>query len=343
VDEQARFEAAIACDPDDGDAYLVYADWLQQRGDPRGELIVLQHRGEDDAAKRVLQRHAEHFYGGLSARPNLVAATWQLGFMRSCRFSLDDDRGAGHEQRALAALEELLALPSARFLREIAIDVMNVPYNHMQPAIELMDRRDWQLLERLALGEGIEHSTATATDAFTTELGPVRRLLEAAPNLRTLILESTEDKDPDFDGLALPRLRELRIFGPGGYELLQTLPRAELPELVTLDLLGSFVADPSDWSALLSGASLPKLRHLGFGVYAFLIGRAGALIANAPILRQLETLDLSNTPLIEPDIDAILANAGAFAHLQRLELGPLLFDNAPTAALRGLCADVRLR
>jgi Leucine-rich repeat (LRR) protein len=263
--------------------------------------------------------------------------------MRSCRFSLDDDRGPGHEQRALAALEELLALSSARFLREIAIDVMNVPYNDIQPAVELMARRDWRMLERLALGEGIEHSTATATSVFTTDLGPVRRLLDAAPNLRTLILDSTDAEDPDFDGLALPRLRELRIFGPNGYELLQTLPRAELPELVTLDLLGSFAADPAAWDSLLSGVSLPKLRHLGFGVYSFLIRRTGALLANAPILRQLETLDLSNTPLMEPDITAILANAGAFAHLQRLAFGPLLFDNAPTAALRGLCADVRLR
>jgi uncharacterized protein (TIGR02996 family) len=95
VDEKHRFEAAIAASPDDEAAYLVYADWLQQRGDPRGELIVLQHRGQDDAARGLLQRHAEHFYGGLSARPSLLDVTWHLGFFRACRFSLDDDRGPG--------------------------------------------------------------------------------------------------------------------------------------------------------------------------------------------------------------------------------------------------------
>ncbi|MBA3538368.1 MAG: TIGR02996 domain-containing protein, partial [Deltaproteobacteria bacterium] len=39
-----KLEAAILADPDDTAAYLVYADWLQSRGDPRGELIVLQHQ-----------------------------------------------------------------------------------------------------------------------------------------------------------------------------------------------------------------------------------------------------------------------------------------------------------
>src|SRR5688500_18514450 len=36
-------EEAIAQDPDDEEAYLVYADWLAERGDPRGELIAVQH------------------------------------------------------------------------------------------------------------------------------------------------------------------------------------------------------------------------------------------------------------------------------------------------------------
>lgn len=37
-----ELEGAIAADPGDPNAYLVYADWLQARGDPLGELIVVQ-------------------------------------------------------------------------------------------------------------------------------------------------------------------------------------------------------------------------------------------------------------------------------------------------------------
>lgn len=41
-DVEARFLAAIAADPNDDDARLVYADWLTERGDPRGEYLRLE-------------------------------------------------------------------------------------------------------------------------------------------------------------------------------------------------------------------------------------------------------------------------------------------------------------
>jgi uncharacterized protein (TIGR02996 family) len=46
--------AAIIADPDDDRPRLVYADWLLDRGDVRGELIQLQVRGVDDARQREL-------------------------------------------------------------------------------------------------------------------------------------------------------------------------------------------------------------------------------------------------------------------------------------------------
>jgi uncharacterized protein (TIGR02996 family) len=52
------FEAAIIADTDDVGAYTVYADWLLERGDPRGELITVQLAREtapDDAALAVLR------------------------------------------------------------------------------------------------------------------------------------------------------------------------------------------------------------------------------------------------------------------------------------------------
>lgn len=47
----AELFAQIAAAPDSVAAYLVLADVLQQRGDPRGELIVTQH-ALDTAAPR---------------------------------------------------------------------------------------------------------------------------------------------------------------------------------------------------------------------------------------------------------------------------------------------------
>ena len=61
-----ELEAAIAKDLDDLDAHLVYADWLSDRGDPRGELIALQtKRGKDKAAAKLIAEQREHLLGDL--------------------------------------------------------------------------------------------------------------------------------------------------------------------------------------------------------------------------------------------------------------------------------------
>jgi uncharacterized protein (TIGR02996 family) len=331
-------EAAIARDPDDAAAYLVYADWLQQRGDPRGELIMLQHHGHDEAANALLRRHATHFYGGLAARPGLLDVTWRRGFMHTCRFSLDADRGAGHEQRALAALDELLALPSARFIRELSIGVMNLPYATYQPAIDVLARHDLRSLRRLALGEGVEFPA----EALSIEGGRLPPLFAAAPHVRTLVVHST-DENADLSGVARLPLTELRVSGCRG-DALATILHAPLPQLVTLALEGSLGLEDAGWRLLLDAANVPALRHLALRVYTQLSGRVGALIVNAPILRQLRTLDLSETLMAAADIDAMLAHAPAFAHLEHLHIGllPYALEPAHAAAVAALCPRVDL-
>jgi uncharacterized protein (TIGR02996 family) len=41
------FLRAISAAPDDADPVLVYADWLDERGDPRGEFVPVQVRLRD--------------------------------------------------------------------------------------------------------------------------------------------------------------------------------------------------------------------------------------------------------------------------------------------------------
>ena len=76
----AELEAAIAAAPDEVEPYLVYADWLQSRGDPRGELITLQHamraagntegfakfRVHEEVLRGTLADVIEALHGGLS-------------------------------------------------------------------------------------------------------------------------------------------------------------------------------------------------------------------------------------------------------------------------------------
>jgi uncharacterized protein (TIGR02996 family) len=58
ADEEAGLIAAIVAAPDDDAPRLVYADWLQQRDDPRGELIQLQCKlaaDPDDDRRRAIK------------------------------------------------------------------------------------------------------------------------------------------------------------------------------------------------------------------------------------------------------------------------------------------------
>ncbi len=61
-----ELERSIIADPYDVHAYAVLADWLQDRGDPRGELIAMQLAGKQAAAQALLERHTTYFLGPLA-------------------------------------------------------------------------------------------------------------------------------------------------------------------------------------------------------------------------------------------------------------------------------------
>ena len=73
--------------PHDEARRMVYADWLQERGDPRGELIVLQYRTprtpEQQAREReLLEEHAEQWQGRLAELTTWVE--FERGFLARC-------------------------------------------------------------------------------------------------------------------------------------------------------------------------------------------------------------------------------------------------------------------
>ena len=126
----ADLEAAIEAAPDDVASYLVYADWLIARGDPRGELITLQHgmRSQKDPAKfmtfkkqeeALRNQHLRSWLGDI-AGPSLhrLKIEWRWGFIERIRID-------GPENPSEVALDELveavLACPLARVVRRLEI------------------------------------------------------------------------------------------------------------------------------------------------------------------------------------------------------------------------------
>ncbi|HWO19492.1 MAG TPA: TIGR02996 domain-containing protein [Kofleriaceae bacterium] len=111
--EERSLIAAIAADPDEDGPRIVYADWLQEIGDPYGEFIAIQcalarGRTPELAAREqsLLERHHAEWLAraGLGHREG----RFRRGFIEQV------DAGAG---RVAAAIERLIELPSLRSLR----------------------------------------------------------------------------------------------------------------------------------------------------------------------------------------------------------------------------------
>src|SRR5882672_10173897 len=106
-----QLEKTIEADPENETAWLAYATWLREQGDPRGELIVLHHENKKPAAKALIAKHKAALVG---SDADDVEITWRLGFWDNFEItrSAKDPKGI---------LERALAHSSARFLRAIGI------------------------------------------------------------------------------------------------------------------------------------------------------------------------------------------------------------------------------
>lgn len=78
LDVEDELLAAIYADPDDDHPRAVYADLLQQRGDPRGEFIALQLAGKDGTD--LLRTHADAWLGVLAPYVVVEKCTFERGF-----------------------------------------------------------------------------------------------------------------------------------------------------------------------------------------------------------------------------------------------------------------------
>ncbi|MGC4120970.1 MAG: TIGR02996 domain-containing protein [Myxococcales bacterium] len=74
--------------PQDDGLRQVYADWLVERGDPRGEFIALQYarlsgsltREQEKREAELLALHRERWLGSLAAKVQVSAARFERGF-----------------------------------------------------------------------------------------------------------------------------------------------------------------------------------------------------------------------------------------------------------------------
>jgi uncharacterized protein (TIGR02996 family) len=83
--------AEIYANPEDDQPRQVYADLLQQRGDPRGDFIALQLAGDAKRSAELLAQYARTWVGPLAGVLDLDQCVFERGFLSRARL-YDDTR-----------------------------------------------------------------------------------------------------------------------------------------------------------------------------------------------------------------------------------------------------------
>lgn len=324
AERNEEIEARLRAEPGDGESYLVYADWLSDRGDPRGELIVLQdriRRVEEirRRARTILKTHETELLGQLLT---LGDRNWEVEWDRGFVSSLVARPRDGDPDGFARVLPAVLRHPSFPFLRSFSLSVDLGAETPLQPAVDAVSTALPPTLTTLSLG---------LTGALPSMRGPLLgaplRLTERTPRLSRLHLHGYAELSPSvledlrevslFGGAAQagdlmelgrhqwPRVERLSLFlgddrwdhGRAARELLPALDRA-FPNLSHLCLAGAVAARPTA-EALLDSALVRRLESLGLTHGSADPTSVLALASDPSALGNLERLDLSGNPLSE--------------------------------------------
>lgn len=341
-----ELEAAIARDPDDPVAYSVLADWLQDRGDPRGELIALQLANKwrrvpgylDEHASYLLGPLAEHVkcYDELYSKPTRDAFTWKYGFIHAARMSYMEVWNTRFKGRIAQVLELLLDHPSGRFLTELALMYNTDVADHdQQELIDVLAKRAPKTLRKLVIGDDVDQIS-------WYRIGRLGKLWRAVPGLVELAIEGCEFT---LGTVELPALRRA-MFKTGGLgaEAGMAIATAHWPRLEHLDVYYGDDQYGGECSMkqvqpLLDRTDLPALVHLGVKDAMFADEICVAL-PNARILPQLRTLDLSRGMMTDEGARVLAARAEAFAHLEQLDVSDNYLTKAGINAIKRIAKRV---
>lgn len=331
----------------------VYADWLSDQGDPRGELAQVQLRLAKDPKnkelkkleKKLLATHAEALLGNLATVPKMLDLEWHAGFITKARIEAkndyyddDDDDGAeeGEKQESPSVekvLGWLLDSPSGRFLRELTVGiVIRDDENSYGGVAKTIGSRYLPSLRTLFLGD----FTYEETELNWSHLGNLEPMWAALPNLEHLKLRSGSMKLGD---IVLPKLKTFTVI-TGGMDVkaARSIVGARWPSLETLSLQFGPEHEGGDVKVkelqpILDGASLPRLQHLGITNYDH-TDKLIEPLAHSKILPQLTELDLKMGTLADEHAGRIFALQKAFTHLRAIDVHDNYLGNQGKAVLK---------
>lgn len=339
----------------DKEALSVYADELIEKGDPRGELIQVQLRLEEEGLspeqragltkreKELLDAHAATWLGPL-AEPlsgDRDDSTWayrrhkfERGFLHTIdTYSLDVAlvRGLRHSKET-RFLQRLLLQSTEYIEEEVELDGEQLGEDSalasMLPFEKLVNLRELQI------GPIDDDNTHVQGEDIPARIAELR-------NLEVLALGALHVETETVFGADLPKLKKLLVYHVYHYDL-ATL--ANNPSMANLEELGcrphglepgddDAYIQLADVEALARSPHLKKLRCLE--LRASDMGDEGvAVLIESGLLSRLEVLDLHYGAITDAGAK-LLANHPATKKLRKLDIG----GNALTQAGLKLLAD----
>ena len=223
-----ELEAAILEAPDNVDAYLVYGDWLQAQGDPRGELMALQHTLPSARFIRGLTIGMVSFDGD-NAYASVVDQMAEAGGSKTLQdLFIGDFEYPGETELSSSRLSDiskaLKVFPNLRTLRlrGFALELSAIDLPELREftvesgrlpleAVRSIAHAKWPKLERLEIWFGSDNYGA---GGGVEDLQPILDG-EGLPNLKRLGLRNSEFTDDLCAALpaakVLPRLEKLDL------------------------------------------------------------------------------------------------------------------------------------
>jgi len=313
----AQLIANILVDPTDREPYLVYGDWLQSQGDPRGELVIIQAKLQRDAPgdpallareRELLAHHRDAWLGELAQLGERdFHASWLYGFLHAIRLGPALDQYAHSERDFSPAIATLARLPHNELVQELVIGALDAPEYVMSWAGCIAAIATHGVPPNLAR---LRFDCGGYWDISSTDLG---ELSPAYPHLGRLRELAIHLGTMTFGAIELPELRALEVT-TGGLTAhnLAELRRARWPKLERLALcIGQSHNDYGcdveldDLAWIFGAENLAHVRHLGLANSSLADDIARALVGST-ILGQLESLDLSRGYLSDTGVAALL-------------------------------------
>lgn len=253
---QEPFLAEIRENPDDPAGYAVFADWLEEKGDPRGEFMNIQLQLENEKLrapsrkklqeqeKTLLKKHQRDWLGDLA--PFLIDQKWkkEIGTQKDI-FRFQFARGFLHSVEVSYLFPDfataLAKSPQAATLQRLSVDEVlmgeELVEDYADFANEDWGDEDCPGLDALAKGKFKSlREFSVSPERFYGDERVLTGVVKSMPRLQSLEADMEAHTEQIFK-LKMPELRRLRLDQNHDYEFQVLAKNKSLTRLESISFL----------------------------------------------------------------------------------------------------------